>query len=419
MYLQFIFVSIIIIIALDFYFYRSVKSWFTEKRISLRKWVYILYWALTILSVVIYTIASYYYIQKIIPPRFMRIYVAGFIFILLASKLFGSLFLLTHDFLNLIKYTRNKLGKNKVYKSENRLDSKITRKDFLKKTALIAAAIPFASFLYGMFKTAFNYKIKKVILTIPNLPDGLKGLKIVQISDLHTGSFLTENPLKEIVTLVNEQKPDIFFFTGDLVNEVTEEAIPFASVLGSIKAKIGKFSILGNHDYGDYFYPKEDIENKKKNKNLMIDLHRKMGWDILLNENRTLEINGEKIAIIGVENWGNAARFQKYGNLEKACEGCDNVSAKLLLSHDPSHWDAEIRPKRPDIDVTFSGHTHGMQFGIDIPFIKWSPVKYLYPQWSGLYQTGAQQIYVNPGVGFIGYPGRVGIEPEITVFELA
>jgi predicted MPP superfamily phosphohydrolase len=419
MYLQFILYSIVIIIVLDLYFYRSVKSWFAEKRIALRQWVFISYWVFSIFSVVFFAIASYYYIQKIIPPRFLRIYVAGFIFILLASKLFGSLFLLTHDFSNLVKYTRNKLNNNKNLKPKNRLDSKITRKDFLKKTALIAAALPFASFLYGMFKTAYSYNIKKVILTIPNLPKGLKGIKIVQLSDIHAGSFLTENPLKEIVSLVNKQNPDIFFFTGDLVNELTEEAIPFASVLGSIKAKIGKFSILGNHDYGDYFYQKDDIEGKAKNKKLMINLHRKMGWNILLNENRILEINGEKIAIIGVENWGNSARFQRYGDLEKACNGCNNVSAKLLLSHDPSHWDAEIRPKRPDIDVTFSGHTHGMQFGIDIPFVKWSPVKYLYPQWSGLYKTGTQQIYVNPGIGFIGYPGRVGIEPEITVFELA
>lgn len=417
MYLKFIFFGLVILLAVDFYFYRAVKSLLSEKKIALKKWIFWAYWIFTLLSVLFFIIASYYYIQKIIPPRFMRIYVTGFIFITLLSKFTGSLFLLAHDTLNFVKYVQHKITGTKNVKAGNRLESKITRKDFLKKTALIAASLPFAGFMYGMFKTAYSYKVKKVYLKIPDLPQKLAGLKIVQLSDIHAGSFLTDNPLKEIVRLVNEQKPDIFFFTGDLVNEVTEEAFPFADILGTIQARIGKFSVLGNHDYGDYFYPKDDFENKEKNKKQMVELHRKMGWDVLLNENRILEINEEKLAIIGVENWGSAARFQKYGDLEKACIGCEQAGIKLLLSHDPSHWDAEIRPKRPDINVTFSGHTHGMQFGIDIPFVKWSPVKYLYPQWSGLYQNGSQQIYVNPGVGFIGYPGRVGIEPEITVFE--
>lgn len=419
MYLKFVLFSILIVGLIDFYFFRSVKALLAEKRQRIRQWVFVAYWLVSILSVLFFLAATYYYIQKVIPPPFLRIYVTGFIFILLVSKCIGCIFLFLYDTIRLFKFIRHKLNPGNNGLSGTRAASGITRKEFLKKSAVLVAGIPFASLLYGMFRTAYDFHVKKVSLQIPDLPPALKGLKIVQISDIHAGSFLHAEPLKQVVEMINNLNADIFFFTGDLVNEVTEEAKPYAAELSKIQVRIGKFSVLGNHDYGDYFYPKDDYENKARNKEEMIALHKEIGWDLLLNENRMLEINGAKLGIVGVENWGSAARFQKYGNLEKACADCHEADVKFLLSHDPSHWDAQIRIEQPDIAVTFSGHTHGMQFGIDIPGIKWSPVKYLYPQWKGLYAEGNQQLYVNPGIGFVGYPGRLGIAPEITLFELS
>ena len=204
-----------------------------------------------------------------------------------------------------------------------------------------------------------------------------------------------------------------------MVNEITEEVIPFIDTLKQLTAPLGVYSILGNHDYGDYFYQKEDIKGKKHNYDLMKKVHEKLGWKLLLNESHIIQKNNDRLAIMGVENWGSEARFQKYGDISKAKEGCLPEDVKLLLSHDPSHWEAKVIPNHKDIAVTFSGHTHGMQFGVEIPGFKWSPSKYLYKYWAGHYEKDGQQIYVNRGLGFIGYPGRVGILPEITVFELS
>ena len=211
-----------------------------------------------------------------------------------------------------------------------------------------------------------------------------------------------------------------FFFTGDLVNEVAEEAKSFTDIFGNIEASQGVYSILGNHDYGDYFYPKGDLEGRKHNYTLMQKYHHSMNWDILLNENRVIEKNGKKIEVIGVENWGNQGRFQKYGDIDRAKMTDSDADFKILLSHDPSHWNAKVLKDHKDIDLTLSGHTHGFQMGVEIPgFVKWSPSQYMYEQWAGLYEENGQMIYVNRGLGFIGFPGRVGILPEITVIELS
>jgi len=336
----------------------------------------------------------------------------GIVLIILVSKILGSTFILFHDIKSLILYTKHKLlhQKTKEYQP--------SRRQFLKKSAIVASVIPFGTLMYGVLKTAFDFKIRKQNLQIPNLPNSFKGLKIVQISDIHSGSFLTNDPLEKAVQLINDQKPDLVFFTGDLVNEITEEAIPFIDTLKQISAPLGVFSILGNHDYGDYFYQKGDNKGREHNYELMQKVHKKMGWKLLLNEHQIIEKNNERLAIIGVENWGSEARFQKYGDINKAKDGCLKEDVKLLLTHDPSHWEAHVLPQHKDIAVTFSGHTHGMQFGVEIPGFKWSPSKYLYKKWAGLYRHNQQQIYVNRGLGFIGYPGRVGILPEITVFEL-
>jgi len=249
------------------------------------------------------------------------------------------------------------------------------------------------------------------------------GFRIVQISDIHLGSWVSKNELKEAVTIINDLKADVVFFTGDLVNYSTEEAYPFEQILKSVQSKYGVYSILGNHDYGDY-KRWSSKEAKARNMEEMFDFYKHLGWKLLLNENQVIEIEGEEIAIIGVENWGSMSRFQKYGDIEKAIAGVEDKPVKLLLSHDPSHWELIISKYRTTIDVTFAGHTHGAQFGIEIPGMRWSPAQYIYNYWAGLYSllnpitNDKQYLYVNRGIGAIGYPGRVGILPEITVVDL-
>jgi predicted MPP superfamily phosphohydrolase len=292
------------------------------------------------------------------------------------------------------------------------------RSQFLSTIAVGLGALPFISLTYGILRNRHRYKVFNQSITLPNLPKSLDGLRIVQISDIHSGSFTLKEPVKGAIDLINQQNPDLVFFTGDLVNSVASEMDRFLDVFDKIRAKFGVFSVLGNHDYGDYVRW-ENVEMKKQNLQNLIGHHQKMGWDLLLNENRVLNINNEKVAVIGVENYSESRHFPKYGDLRKATDGIENTSLKLLLSHDPTHWSSQVITSYKDIDVTFSGHTHGMQFGIEIPgWLKWSPAKFIYKHWAGLYQEGKQFLYVNRGLGYLGYPGRVGILPEITVIEL-
>jgi predicted MPP superfamily phosphohydrolase len=293
----------------------------------------------------------------------------------------------------------------------------ISRSDFMVKLALVIGAIPFFSMIYGMVNGAYNYRKRKVILTLNNLPKSFDGFKIVQISDIHTGSFTRMDPVKEAIKIVNDQQADLVFFTGDLVNDSHEEALPYMDILKAIKSKHGVFSIFGNHDYGDYKKWESD-EAKKENLRKLADVHKQLGWNLMLDEHRHIEKDGERITVIGVQNWSARMGFQKYGSIEKATQNIDYSPVNILLSHDPSHWKAQITDKYPKIDLTLSGHTHGMQFGIEIPGFKWSPVQYFYKEWADLYQHKNQFLYVNRGLGFLAYPGRVGILPEITVFEL-
>lgn len=416
MYLFFLFFFILIVVAIDFYFLRVIKYTFKKKKNKTQNIIKKTYWAISLFTMLVMLLVSYYYLIETTLPKFIRIYLFGFIFIITLCKIVGSVFLILFDLFKGVLFLINKTIYRKVEPTKSK--NAINRAQFLKKAAFVTAAIPFGTMIYGVLKSAFDYTIHRQKLEIADLPESFKGLKIVQLSDIHSGSFISDNPLKEVVELVNNETPDLIFFTGDLVNEISEEAIPFIEVLKNLKAKHGIFSILGNHDYGDYFYQEEDIEGKKHNYNLMKAIHKKMGWNLLLNQNHIIEKDSERLAILGVENWGDKGRFQKYGDIKKAKKGCNDNDIKLLLTHDPSHWEAKVLPEHKDIVVTFSGHTHGMQFGIEIPGFKWSPSQYMYPQWAGLYHNKKQQIYVNRGLGFIGYPGRVGILPEITVFEL-
>jgi predicted MPP superfamily phosphohydrolase len=275
----------------------------------------------------------------------------------------------------------------------------------------------FGTLVYG-FSNKYSYQLKKQKLVYKNLPSSFKGLKIVQISDIHSGSFTDKTAVQAGVTKIMNQKPDLILFTGDLVNDRASEMKDYMEVFSQLKAPLGVFSILGNHDYGDYVHW-ENSGIKTANLERLKEVHAELGWRLLMNEHVPLERNGEQIALLGIENWSSKGNFPKYGKMEQAYSGTEKYPFKILMSHDPSHWEAEVQKKYGDIDLMLSGHTHGMQFGLEIPGFKWSPVQYMYKQWAGLYEQGDQKLYVNRGFGFIGYPGRVGILPEITVLELA
>ena len=291
-----------------------------------------------------------------------------------------------------------------------------TRRKFISQVALGIAAIPFVSLLYGMYIGKYNFKVLKYTLYFEDLPDAFNGYKITQISDIHSGSFDNKEKIEYAVDLVNEQQSDVIFFTGDLVNNIAEEMIPWKDTFSRLKAKDGIFSILGNHDYGDYVRWKSD-EEKIRNLNDLGKIQREIGFDLLMNESRFLEKDGQRIAIVGVENWGKG--FKQKGDLTKAAKKVDAKDFKILLSHDPTHWEQQVIKDDYHYHLTLSGHTHGMQFGIEIPgWIKWSPAKWRYKYWAGIYKEKGQYINVNRGFGFLAYPGRVGIWPEITVIEL-
>ena len=292
-----------------------------------------------------------------------------------------------------------------------------SRRKFVSTVALGVAAIPFAALLYGMIKGKYNYKVLQYTLEFEDLPSSFDGYTLTQISDIHSGSFDNPEKVKYAVDLVNKQQSDLILFTGDLVNNVAQEMDSWKDTFATLKAKDGVYSVLGNHDYGDYV-SWESAEKKQENLQALIALQKDMGWDVLLNESRTIKKNQQAIKLVGVENWGEGG-FKKAGDLEKACADVSAQDFTILMSHDPSHWQSRVKENPKNIQLTLSGHTHGMQFGIEIPgWFKWSPVKYRYQNWAGIYKEFGRYINVNRGFGYLGYPGRVGIWPEVTVITL-
>jgi predicted MPP superfamily phosphohydrolase len=289
------------------------------------------------------------------------------------------------------------------------------RREMVSKVALMFAAIPFASFIYGITKGKYSYKIHRKELFFKDLPEAFNGFTITQISDVHAGSFDDKNAVHEGIKLIQELNSDVFVFTGDMVNNRAEEIEPFKDIFGSIKAKHGQFSILGNHDYGDYV-AWESPRHKTENLNRLKQHHADMGYKLLLDEHIRIQKDNESIVLAGVENWGKG--FGERGDLQKALHGTNDKDFKVLLSHDPSHWDEQVKVNQNPIHLTLSGHTHGMQMGVEIPGFKWSPVKFRYKNWAGLAAHEDRHLYVNRGYGFIGFTGRVGIWPEITVLTL-
>lgn len=292
-----------------------------------------------------------------------------------------------------------------------------SRRKFVSTIAVGLAAIPFASLLYGMWRGKYNFKVLKYELAFDDLPEAFDGYQITQLSDIHSGSFDNHKKIEYAIDLVNEQKSDAIFFTGDLVNNRADEMDSWKGLFKKLDAKDGVFSILGNHDYGDYVKWNTDKE-KKENLQLLKNTQKEMGWDLLLNENRVIERNQQKLAVVGVENWGSGG-FVKHGDVDKASNGLSKEDFKIVLSHDPSYWDEHLKNHDKNYQLTLSGHTHGMQFGIEIPgWLKWSPSQYRYKQWAGIYQQQNRLINVNRGFGYLAYPGRVGIWPEVTVIKL-
>ena len=290
------------------------------------------------------------------------------------------------------------------------------RRAFISQLAIALGMIPSGALIYGMLKGKYNYQVLRYTLTYDDLPQSFDGYQITQISDIHSGSFDNAEKVQYGIDLINQQESDIILFTGDLVNNIAEEMRPWQNQFSTLNAPHGVFSVLGNHDYGDYYqWPSE--QDKVDNMNQLSTLQKEMGWTLLRNEHHFIQRGKERLVLLGVENWGTG--FKRAGDLEKTLENVEEKDFKILMSHDPSHWEAQILPHAFPIHLTLSGHTHGMQFGIEIPgWIKWSPVKWRYKQWAGVYEQGQQKINVNRGFGFLAYPGRFGMWPEISVITL-
>lgn len=403
------FILLFILLLVDLYVFQGVRFLVAQRAPSTQRITVLIYWAIALFGYGVMLTGQW--IDWHTWPRVFRTYAFAIVVIFYLSKIIFSLFLATDDILRVFRW-----GASKLFRSGNdTLAGGITRYQFLVRLGFVVGSIPLLSMLYGMTGGAYRYQVKRVRLKLPNLPPGFEGLRAVQISDIHTGSFLDRKPLERAVELIQNESPDIIFFTGDLVNDRHEEAVEHRDALSRLKAPLGVHSILGNHDYGDYFRWKTQAE-KADNLEKLKRLHADFGWNLLLNEHTFIERNGDRIGLLGVENWSARANFSRYGDLGKALNGFTPAPVNILLSHDPSHWKAEV-VNHPFIDLTLSGHTHGFQFGVEIPGFRWSPVQYVYKEWADLYDAGRQHLYVNRGLGFLGYPGRVGILPEITVFE--
>lgn len=410
-----IFIIFIVIVFFELYFIQAIKTVSIDYSPNKRKYILWFSYFLASSSIALFSIAAFYP-----PPEWSPIlrFIFSVFFILLLCKIIGCVFLLMDDLIRLVRWIISKFQSTDMQHTEN-TENSISRLKFFSYLALTFSIIPAFSFIYGMVRGAYKYRVHKVKISSPNLPEAFEGFKIVQLSDLHSGSFLNTDPLVKAFNIALDQKPDIIFFTGDLVNNETGETDPHLDTYKMLKAPYGVYSTLGNHDYGDY-KQWDTPEEKIQNLNNLKRVHEQSGWRLLMNEHVPIEKDGQKIALLGIENWGGNLRFPRYGKLENAHAGTEGYPYKILLSHDPSHWDVQVSQEKQykDIDLTLSGHTHGMQFGIEIPGFKWSPVQYLYKHWAGLYKQDNQYLYVNRGLGFLGYPGRLGIWPEITVIEL-
>ncbi|MEZ5055482.1 MAG: metallophosphoesterase [Saprospiraceae bacterium] len=403
-----IILAIVLILALDAYAFQAVKVFTEGFSPALANGIHISYWAVTILA--IGTLLAAVFTNTNDWNKTVFTILRSVLFIFYFSKIIVIAFLLIDDARRLVAYVADSWSGNESFDP--------SRSKFLSNVGIMLGGLPLVTLTYGILRNAYRYKIFREDIFIDDLPEALEGFKMVQISDIHSGSFFLKEPIQNAVDMINKEEADVIFFTGDMVNSVASEMEPYMDIFSQLKSKYGVMSVRGNHDYGDYSRW-ESQEAKNENTTKFEQIQHAMGWDLLKNENRILNINGAELAVLGIENTSGLPQFQKYGDLERAYQGTENAPVKILLSHDPSYWEKGILTKYQDIDLTLSGHTHGFQFGIEIPgWIKWSPSKYMYKQWAGLYERNKQKLYVNRGFGFLGYPGRVGILPEITVLTL-
>ena len=405
----------LVIFLLDLYVFQALKTVSQQGSDRGRQAIFFSYWVVSFFTIA--TMLSFPYLQFLQASKIFRNYVFAILIGLFLAKFIGSLFFVADDIRRGALLLMNKIFPLSGAQYMGPEGQGIPRSTFLSWLGLGLGGTLFGTLLFG-FGNKYNYQVKKIKLSFKNLPAAFKGMRMVHISDIHSGSFQDIRAVNKGIDLILKQQPDLIVFTGDLVNDRATEMEPYQNSFGRLTAPLGVFSTLGNHDYGDYVqWP--SAQAKIDNLEALKKVHANMGWRLLMNEHVVLEKKGEKIALLGIENWGAKARFPKYGKMDLAYPGTENISFKILLSHDPSHWDAQVLPEYPGIDLMLAGHTHGMQFGLENPYFKWSPVQWMYKQWAGLYEQGAQKLYINRGYGFIGYPGRVGILPEITVIEFA
>lgn len=396
----FLFLAII-----ELYAYQAVKTVIKTKS-------FLVSYQIISALILIYILYSFTQFDRSVGQTGKSMQTMGLLLIIYIPKIILTLLLLGEDVFRLGYGAVNHFAKWNT--SDDFLPS---RRKFVSQIGLGLAAVPFFSLIYGITTGKYNYKVIKQAIFFPDLPDAFDGMTITHISDIHSGSFDNPEKINYAIDLINEQNSDLILFTGDIVNTHAKEMHPWIDTFKRIKNhKYGKFSILGNHDYGEYITWPTEVE-KERNFQAIKDLHQQIDFKLMLNENTFIENGTDKIALIGVENWG--VNFKKAGDLQKASTGLSKEEFKILMSHDPSHWDAEVNKHDKNFHLTLSGHTHGMQFGIEIPgIIKWSPIQYLYKQWAGLYENAGRYVYVNRGFGFHAYAGRVGIMPEITVIQL-
>lgn len=409
----FLWVLALVMLLLDSYVYQALKTVTQPLGEKTRSLVHLVFWLFSALTII--SLLAFPYIPYLQQSKVFRNYVFAILAGLFFAKLIAGVVFLVDDLRRGGLWVTTKIV-DQVQHSQDP-NPKIGRSLFLSWLGLGLGATLFGTLLYG-FGNKYNYQVKRVKLRFPQLPKAFEGFKLVQISDVHSGSFQNTAAVSKGIDKILSLSPDLILFTGDLVNDKAVEMTDYQSIFARLRAPFGVYSTLGNHDYGDYVsWP--SAAAKSANLNDLKAVHANMGWRLLMNEHVKLEKGGEAIALLGIENWGAKGRFPKYGKMDQAYPGTENIPFKILMSHDPSHWDAQVRTEYPDIQLTLSGHTHGMQFGLENPYFKWSPVQWMYQQWAGLYEAGEQKLYVNRGFGFIGYPGRVGILPEITLIELS
>ncbi|HEX6335172.1 MAG TPA: metallophosphoesterase [Flavisolibacter sp.] len=404
-----------LMLVLDFYVFQIVRVVSQSAGPKTRSIVFLSYWVISILAILVLFLLPYLNLHNY--SKGVRSTVFAVIIGLFLTKLIASIFFLVDDLRRGVQWIAAKLFFSNTEGEQIQAGGPISRSVFLSWLGLAVGGGVFTSLMFG-FSNKYNYRVKRVKMAFDNLPASFRGLRIVQISDIHSGSFTDRMAVQRGVERIMSLNPDLVLFTGDLVNNKSEEMHDYVGIFSKLSAPMGVYSVLGNHDYGDYVnWP--SVQAKKENLERVKKIHADMGWKLMMDEHVLLQREEEHIALIGIQNWSALKRFPQYGDLKKAYSGAERAPFKILMSHDPTHWDAEIRKEFTDINLTLSGHTHGMQFGVEIPGFRWSPVQYVYNQWAGLYEEGSQKLYVNRGFGFIGYPGRVGILPEITLIELA